>query len=77
MVSTHICRAFVAVLAVVFGVAAAPAGGQTMVFVDAAATGAGNGGSWDDAYTSVQPALDAATGGQQVWVAAGAVGSAE
>ncbi|MBN1514391.1 MAG: right-handed parallel beta-helix repeat-containing protein, partial [Phycisphaerae bacterium] len=48
-----------------------PAAAQTVIFVDASATGAGNGSSWADAYTSVQPALNAAQPGDQVWVAAG------
>jgi predicted outer membrane repeat protein len=41
------------------------------IFVDADAGGANNGTSWTDAYTDLQPALDAATSGDQIWVAAG------
>ncbi|MBN1511815.1 MAG: right-handed parallel beta-helix repeat-containing protein, partial [Phycisphaerae bacterium] len=48
-----------------------PAGGQTTIFVDADAQGAGDGSSWADAFTAVQPALDAAQSGDQVWVAEG------
>jgi hypothetical protein len=40
-------------------------------FVKAAATGAGNGSSWDDAYGNIQTALNASASGDQVWVAAG------
>ena len=63
--------ALVALVTVGLGWAVRPARGQTVIFVDASATGAGDGSSWADAYTKVQPALDAATNGQRVWVAAG------
>lgn len=43
----------------------------TTIYVDADATGANNGSSWADAFTDLQPALEAAKGGDQVWVAAG------
>ena len=52
-------------------------GGQDLVatdgtiFVDADATGANNGASWEDAYTDLQPALDGAVVGDQIWVAKG------
>jgi parallel beta-helix repeat protein len=47
------------------------ASAQTVIYVNAAATGANNGTSWADAYQTVQPALTAAPAGTQVWVAAG------
>ena len=66
------CSAFLVVLALVgTSWGAGSTRWQMIIYVDAAATGAGNGSSWDDAYTSVQPALNAAIGGKQVWVAAG------
>lgn len=40
-------------------------------FVKADATGANNGSSWTDAYTSLQSALAAAIPGYQIWVAKG------
>ncbi len=48
---------------------------QPVVFVDVKAEGANNGSSWTDAYTDLQPALDAAkaSGGaiSDIWIAAG------
>ncbi|HUE98485.1 MAG TPA: choice-of-anchor Q domain-containing protein, partial [Anaerolineales bacterium] len=41
------------------------------VFVKADASGANNGSSWEDAYTSLQDALSASVSGDQIWVAAG------
>ncbi|HOC69417.1 MAG TPA: right-handed parallel beta-helix repeat-containing protein, partial [Candidatus Hydrogenedentes bacterium] len=38
--------------------------------VDKSATGAGNGTTWQNAFTTIQPAIDAAraAGGGEVWV---------
>jgi hypothetical protein len=41
-----------------------------IIHVNAKATGAGNGTSWTDAFTDLQPALVAAQAGDEVWVAA-------
>jgi hypothetical protein len=42
-----------------------------IICVDQDATGANNGTSWIDAFTTLQPALDAAKIGDQIWVAEG------
>jgi len=42
-----------------------------VIYVKASATGAGDGSSWDDAFTNVRPDLAAAQSGDQVWVAQG------
>ncbi len=43
----------------------------TRRFVDVAATGLANGTSWANAFTDLQAAINAATAGEEVWVAAG------
>ena len=40
-------------------------------YVNANATGANNGSSWADAFTSLQDALETACSGAEIWVAAG------
>ncbi len=42
-----------------------------IIYVKTNVTGNGNGTSWANAYTSLQPALAAATSGKQIWVAKG------
>jgi|GEM_PF-2566189 len=44
---------------------------QNTIYVKADASGANNGSSWTDAYTSLQSALDASASGDSIWVAAG------
>jgi hypothetical protein len=42
-----------------------------VVFVDAAAGGAGDGSSWSNAYTDLRVALDGAASGDDLWIAQG------
>ncbi|MEM8598541.1 MAG: T9SS type A sorting domain-containing protein [Bacteroidota bacterium] len=48
-----------------------PATAQSIVYVDADATGNADGSSWTDAYPDLQNALTAASIGSELWVAAG------
>lgn len=47
------------------------AGSAGIVFVDRDATGADDGTSWENAFTQLQSALDAARIGNEIWVAEG------
>jgi hypothetical protein len=65
-------RVAIALAAALF--ACAGASGQSIIYVDVDAIGANDGTSWTNAFTSLQPALDAAmplTPPIQIWVAAG------
>jgi hypothetical protein len=42
-----------------------------IIHVKRNATGANNGTSWSNAYTAIQPAINAAVSGDQVWIAIG------
>lgn len=46
-------------------------GQPAIIYVKQDATGIQDGSSWADAYLNLQPALDAATAGDEVWVASG------
>ena len=46
-------------------------GDITIFFADKDATGSNDGSSWTDAYTTLQPALNAASAGDEVWIASG------
>ncbi len=59
-----------AMAATASGSQGSPAAGG-VIYVDADAAGANNGASWEDACTGLQPALDGAAAGDQIWVAAG------
>lgn len=59
---------------IVFALLLLPAfASATVFYVDKDATGADNGSSWADAFTTIQPGVDAAfaAGGGEVWVAEG------
>lgn len=63
-------RYLISLLCLVFFASSAIAQSRR-VYVDAYATGAGNGTSWQNAFTDLQAALFAAQPGDQVWVALG------
>jgi hypothetical protein len=44
---------------------------EDVLYVNASASGAATGWTWEDAYTDLQDALPAATLGSEIWVAAG------
>lgn len=48
-----------------------PLRAQRIRFVDASASGAGDGSSWTDAFPALQDALAAAEAGDEIWVARG------
>ena len=42
-----------------------------VIYIDNSATGAGDGTSWEDAYTDLQDGLTLSVTGDEIWVAAG------
>jgi predicted outer membrane repeat protein len=54
-----------------WALAFSPAAFARILYVDAAAAGAETGESWTTAYGNLQEALDAATAGDEIWLAAG------
>ncbi|MEZ5464880.1 MAG: right-handed parallel beta-helix repeat-containing protein [Lysobacteraceae bacterium] len=61
-------RIWTSALALVLALAAEPTR-AALLFVDADAQGNDSGESWEHAFTDLQPALDAATDGDEIWVA--------
>lgn len=53
------------------GVPSRAAARNSILYVDADATGNNDGSSWEDAYTDLQSALGAAVSGDEIWVAEG------
>lgn len=70
----HVIFAFILLT---MGLGSGQAAGQnslalaTTIYVDLEAAGSNDGTSWEDAFTDLQPALEQAVSGDQVWVAAG------
>ena len=58
-------------VAFLLGWGTAPLLTQAQIYVDADASGAGNGSSWANAYPNLQDALSAATSTDQIWIATG------
>jgi hypothetical protein len=64
-------RPLPAVFLAAFALLASPAAHAATMHVKADATGANDGSSWANAFTSLQPAIASAQHGDEVWVAAG------
>lgn len=66
----RVAKIFLLAVVISFAARQSEAGAVT-IFVNSTASGANNGTSWANAYTSLQTALGAAVSGSEIWVAAG------
>jgi hypothetical protein len=75
IMKSHMMQLATALVLLVGMVGAMPAGvgyaAGGPIYVDANATGANNGSSWSNAFSTLQAALSSAASGDQIWVAAG------
>jgi hypothetical protein len=65
------CMRFLSFVFIAYSGSWSNVAGQSVIFVDAAAEGAGDGSNWTDAFSSLSSALLQAQSGDQIWVAAG------
>ncbi len=71
MRSRHVrCHVIATVSAMFLTLSLIPAAQADVIFVDKLAVGSGNGSTWDNAFTDLQPALATAGFGDELWVAA-------
>lgn len=64
-------KPFLAVITALFLFIHSSSYSQTIRYVNQNALGSANGATWDDAYNTLQPAIDEAVAGDTLWVAGG------